>query len=79
MFAQQTTTQTATVNTQEEHTEVTIDALGRVVIEGQNFKGDACSIMGDKLRAALGGGGSKDDKPDLHMTHEEDVEQEQNW
>lgn len=52
------------VNLHEEHTEITIDALGRVNIEGKNYMGDACSILGDKLRNAFGGGGDKEDKPE---------------
>lgn len=79
MFAQQTTTTTSTVNTEEEHTAVKIDALGRVNVEGQNYTGDACSILGDKFNQAFGGGGSKSDKPEAFQADAASVEETQHW
>ena len=68
MFGSTTTTDQA-VGLDQEHTEVTVDALGRVVIEGKNYTGDACSLLGDKLRNAFGGGGEKQDKPDAFASN----------
>jgi len=75
---EQTTTTDQGVDTSlTEHTEVRIDALGRVVIEGKGYTGDACSILGDNLRRAFGGGGDKTDKPeafqDSSVTQDEGV------
>ena len=61
----------------QEHTMVRIDKLGRAHIEGVGYVGDACSILGDRLRNALGGGGTKEDKPEAFATGA--VEQEQRW
>lgn len=64
-------TQQATALTQA-HTEVRISALGVVTIEGKNFTGDACSIMGNVLREAIGGGDT-DLKPEFFQTAVEDT------
>lgn len=68
-MTRQTRTQshTGAVNIHEAHTKVTIDALGRTIIDGVNFEGDACSILGERLNQALGGGGVKEDKPEAFM------------
>lgn len=54
------------------HTEVRISPLGVVQIEGKNYTGDACSLLGNKLREALGGGGDQDLKPEFFQTTVED-------
>lgn len=77
MFTQSTTTQQA-VNTEEEHTEVRIDALGRVLIEGKNYTGSACSILGDKLRNAFGGG-DKADKPEAFAADHVQQDETTRW
>jgi hypothetical protein len=79
MFGSQTQTQEVTNLENTEHTEVRIDALGRVNIEGKNYEGDACSILGDKLRQAFGGGGDKTDKPEAFASTQGTVEQGQQW
>ena len=79
MFSQTTTTQAAGLDTTQEHTEVVIDALGRVVIEGKGYTGDACSIFGDKLRSAFGGGGEKTDKPEAFADDRETVQEGPHW
>lgn len=79
MFAQGTTTQSATSLEHEAHTEVRIDAMGRVTVEGKNYTGDACSILGDKLRRAFGGGGSKTDKPEAFASDYQQVNEGPNW
>ena len=79
MFNQQTTTTSGTSLENEEHTEVRIDALGRVNVEGKNYTGDACSVLGDKLRQAFGGGGQKTDKPEAFSSNAESVNLGPNW
>lgn len=79
MFGSQTTTAADTNLDTEAHTEVKIDALGRVNIEGKNYQGDACSILGDKLRNAFGGGGDKTDKPEAYDTSNVDQTNGVNW
>lgn len=53
-----------------EHTQVVIDQFGRAVIEGKNFSGSACSMMGEALRRAIGGGAkdTSDPKPEMYQT-----------
>lgn len=70
MFGTQTQ-ETAAALTQA-HTEVRISPLGVVQIEGKNFTGDACSIMGNLLREAIGGGDT-DLKPEFFQTAVEDT------
>lgn len=49
-----------------EHTQVVIDKLGRVQIEGKNFTGSACSIMGDTLRRSVAGpNDTSEPKPEM--------------
>lgn len=79
MFNTQTTTQHATNLETEEHTEVSIDALGRIKVEGKNYTGDACTILGEKLNRAFGGGGDKKDKPEAFEDNHAHVPEGQNW
>jgi len=64
--------------TTEPHTQVTIDPFGRVVIEGKNYTGGACTLLGEALRRAVGGGrgDASDPKPEMYDTGT--VEQTQN-
>ena len=69
-----------TTTTAQPHTEVVIDQFGRVVIEGKGFTGAACSMMGETLRRAIGGGkrDSSDPKPEMYDTDHASVDQV-NW
>ena len=58
-----------------EHTEVVISPLGVVKIEGKGYTGDACSIIGNILNSALGGGGSTEPKPEMYQTDTDEVSQ----
>ena len=69
MFAK---TQEAASTDTRSHTEVRITPFGTVTIEGKNFTGDACSLMGNVLREALGGGDT-DLKPEFFQTEVEDT------
>lgn len=77
MFAN-TTTGTGT-ESQTEHHEIKIDVFGRAIIEGKNFKGSACGLMGERLRRAIGGSRSDSDdkKPEFFQTA--DQGQSQGW
>lgn len=79
MFNTTTQTKTATRLDTEPHTEVRIDALGRVLVEGKNYEGDACSVLGDRIRRAFGGGGSKTDKPEAFSSARENLHNGPNW
>ena len=72
MFGNDTTTQQATTTDTRSHTEVRISPFGTVTIEGKNFTGDACSLMGNKLRDAIGGGDT-DLKPEFFQTEVENT------
>lgn len=71
MFAGTTTQEAASTDTRS-HTEVRITPFGTVTIEGRNYTGDACSLLGNKLREALGGGDT-DLKPEFFQTTVEDT------
>lgn len=72
-----TNTTPATETETKPYTEVTIDPLGRALIEGKNFTGSACSLMGDALKRALGGDGDTSPKPEFYQTDAQN--QEQGW
>lgn len=57
-----------------EHTQVVIDQFGRTVIEGKGFTGSACSMMGEALRRAIGGGrgDTSEPKPEMFDTNTQD-------
>lgn len=74
MFAN-TSTDTA-LNT-DPHTRVTIDAFGRVTIEGVNYSGGACTLLGEALRRAIGGGAGDSSEPKPEMYDTGSVEQTQ--
>lgn len=61
------------------HHEITIDPFGRAVIEGKNFTGDTCGLLGEALRRAIGGGSSDSDekKPEYYQTGTQN--QTQGW
>lgn len=69
---EKTQLQETPVSTTAAHTEVRISPMGVVQMEGKNFTGDACSVLSEKLRAALGGGGDTDLKPEFFQTTVED-------
>jgi hypothetical protein len=71
MFGNQVQTKASTGLELEQHTKVSINALGQVEIEGVGYTGSACSILGDKLRRKFGGGGQKTDKPEAFASNSE--------
>lgn len=55
--------------TTKPYTEVTVDALGRAVIEGKNFQGSACTLIGQALQRAIRGpGDSTTPKPEFFQS-----------
>lgn len=65
------------LGTDKPYTEVKVDAFGRITIEGKNFTGDACSLMGGVLAKAAGGG-TAEPKPEMYHT-ENSQTNTQNW
>lgn len=66
MFSNLTTTPDLALE-QKPYTEVRVDTFGRATIEGKNFKGTACTLVGEALRRAIGGAPSDTSTPKPEM------------